>query len=49
MTIQESIAKLIEGQDLTRAETTAAMNQIMSGDATDAQIGAFLIALRIKG
>lgn len=49
MTIQEAIAKLIEGQDLARDEMTGAMNQIMSGNATDAQIGAFLIALRIKG
>ncbi|MBT5829758.1 MAG: anthranilate phosphoribosyltransferase, partial [Candidatus Latescibacteria bacterium] len=49
MTIQEAIAKLIEGQNLARDEMTGVMNQIMSGDATDAQIGAFLIALRIKG
>ncbi len=49
MTIQEAIAKLIDGQNLTRVEMTGVMNQIMSGEATDAQIGAFLIALRIKG
>ncbi|MFT5369926.1 MAG: anthranilate phosphoribosyltransferase [Candidatus Latescibacterota bacterium] len=49
MTIQEAIAKLIDGQNLTRDEMTGVMNQIMSGEATDAQIGAFLIALRIKG
>lgn len=49
MTIQEAIAKLIEGQNLTQGEMTDVMNQIMSGEATDAQIGAFLIALRIKG
>ena len=49
MTIQEAIAKLIDGQNLTREEMTGVMNQIMSGEATDAQIGAFLIALRIKG
>lgn len=49
MIIQEAIAKVIEGEDLRRAEMTDAMNQIMSGEATDAQIGAFLIALRVKG
>ncbi len=49
MNIQEAIAKVIEGKDLRRGEMTDAMNQIMSGEATDAQIGAFLIALRMKG
>ena len=49
MTIQEAIAKVIEGADLRRGEMTDVMNQIMSGKATDAQIGAFLIALRVKG
>ncbi len=48
MNIQEAIAKVIEGADLSRGEMTDAMNQIMSGEATDAQIGAFLIALRVK-
>lgn len=49
MNIQEAIAKVIEGADLGRGEMTDVMNQIMSGEATDAQIGAFLIALRVKG
>ena len=49
MNIQEAIAKVIEGADLSRGEMTDAMDQIMSGEATDAQIGAFLIALRVKG
>ena len=49
MNIQEAIAKVIEGEDLSRGEMTDVMNQIMSGEATDAQIGAFLIALRVKG
>ena len=49
MNIQEAIAKVIEGEDLSRGEMADAMNQIMSGEATDAQIGAFLIALRVKG
>lgn len=49
MTISEAIAKLAEGCDLTRAETAEAMEQIMSGEATDAQIAGFLVGLRVKG
>ena len=47
--IQDVIQKLIGKEDLDRSTATAVMNQIMSGEATDAQIGAFLIALRCKG
>ncbi len=47
--IQEAIRDLITGADLDRAKMRAVMEQIMSGQATDAQIGAFLVALRIKG
>ena len=47
--IQEAIKDLIVGADLDRAKMRAVMEQIMSGQATDAQIGAFLVALRIKG
>ena len=47
--IQEAIAKAVQGQDLSETEMTAAMDQIMEGQATPAQIGALLIALRIKG
>ena len=47
--IQEAIRGLIAGTDLGRAKMRAVMEQIMSGQATDAQIGAFLVALRIKG
>ena len=46
--IQEAIGDLIAGADLGRTRTRAVMDQIMSGQATDAQIGAFLVALRIK-
>lgn len=49
MTLQEAIAKVIEGQDLTEVEAESAMTQIMQGQATPAQIGAFLTALRMKG
>ena len=41
--------KLAAGEDLSREEMQSVMTLIMSGEATDAQIGAFLIALMIKG
>jgi anthranilate phosphoribosyltransferase len=47
--IQRAIAKLVERQDLTREEAFEAMAQIMSGNATDSQISAFLVSLRMKG
>jgi anthranilate phosphoribosyltransferase len=47
--IKEAINLLVQGIHLSEAETAACMNEIMEGRATDAQIGAFLIALRIKG
>jgi anthranilate phosphoribosyltransferase len=47
--IQEVLARLLEGQDMSREEARAVMNEIMSGEATQAQIGGFLVALRLKG
>ncbi|HIC89301.1 MAG TPA: anthranilate phosphoribosyltransferase [Anaerolineae bacterium] len=47
--IRQVIAKLLDGEDLSAAEAEAAMNEIMAGEATSAQIGAFLTALRMKG
>ncbi len=47
--IKDAIAKIIVGIDLTEDEMVASMGQIMSGEATDAQIGAFITALRLKG
>jgi anthranilate phosphoribosyltransferase len=47
--IGAAIGKLVEQQNLTEEEAGQAMRQIMEGDATPAQIAAFLIALRIKG
>lgn len=47
--IQESISKLVEKKDLGSQEAEEAMAQIMEGRATDAQIAAFLVALRMKG
>jgi anthranilate phosphoribosyltransferase len=47
--IQDSLAKLFNHEDLTVEEADAAMSQIMRGEASDAQVGAFLAALRMKG
>jgi anthranilate synthase/phosphoribosyltransferase len=43
------IAKTINRTDLTSAEAEQAMNIIMTGQATPSQIGAYLVALRMKG
>ena len=47
--IRQALSELLEGRDLTRAQTHAVMATIMTGEETDAQIGGFLIALRLKG
>lgn len=47
--IKEAIAKIVDGKDLSEEEMVAVMGEIMSGDATDAQIGAFITSLRLKG
>jgi anthranilate phosphoribosyltransferase len=47
--IKEAIAKVVEGRDLTQKEMEGAMEEIMTGNATPAQIGSFITALRIKG
>jgi len=47
--IQEALARILDGHDLGQAEARAVMNEIMRGEATPAQIGGFLIALRLKG
>src|SRR3990172_11065290 len=47
--IRESIAALGGGRSLTDAEAAAVMEEIMSGEATPAEFGAFVIALRLKG
>ncbi|MFA4992311.1 MAG: anthranilate phosphoribosyltransferase [Candidatus Omnitrophota bacterium] len=47
--IRESIGKIVAGENLSRGEMIACMNEIMSGEATQAQIGGFITALRLKG
>lgn len=47
--ITEAIKELTEGQDLTYDEAAQVMDEMMSGNATNAQMAAFLTALKIKG
>jgi anthranilate phosphoribosyltransferase len=47
--IQAALSDLLEGRDLGRERAREVMDEIMSGDATQAQIGGFLVALRLKG
>ncbi len=47
--IKDAIAKTIRRENLSQAEAEAALGDIMSGNATPAQIGAYLVALRMKG
>lgn len=49
MDIKNAIAQLVEGVSLTTEEMKSVMQTVMTGEATDAQIGALLVALRIKG
>ncbi len=47
--IKEALSQIVSGSDLTMAESRAVMSEIMKGEATQAQIGAFITALRMKG
>ena len=47
--MKEIIKKISEGQSLTIEEARAAAEKLLSGEATQAQIGAYLTALRMKG
>ncbi len=49
MDIKSAIAEVINGRSLTFEQAEAAMDSIMNGEATQAQIGSYLTALRMKG
>jgi len=47
--IKEAIGNLVSGNSLTMEEASSVMEEIMDGTATQAQLGAFLVALKLKG
>ena len=49
MNIQQALARAINRQNLTTEEMIDVMREIMTGQASDAQIGGFLVAMRMKG
>ncbi|WP_075187568.1 anthranilate phosphoribosyltransferase [Teredinibacter haidensis] len=49
MNIQQALSTVVSGSSLTQDEMTTVMKQVMTGEATPAQIGGFLVALRMKG
>ena len=49
MDIQAAIRQFVARQDLSDAEASHVMREIMTGQCTDAQIGAFLVAQQMKG
>ena len=49
MDIQQALARVADKADLSREEMRAVMRQIMTGGASEAQVGGFLMAMRLKG
>jgi len=49
MNIQQAISQVTQGHDLKQDDMQSVMQQIMTGECSDAQIGGLLIALRMKG
>ena len=49
MNMSEAIARVIVGENLSEDEMTEVMKLIMTGEATDSQIGGFLVGLQVKG
>ena len=47
--IKELLVRVVDGEELSREEARSAMQLIMRGEATSAQIAGFLVALRIRG
>ncbi|MFK7793897.1 MAG: anthranilate phosphoribosyltransferase [Gammaproteobacteria bacterium] len=49
MSIQQALEQVLAGHDLSSEQMESAMNIIMQGEATSAQIAGFIVALRMKG
>ena len=49
MTLQQALKQWVEGRDISREAMRAVMTMVMTGEASQAQIGALLVALRMKG
>lgn len=49
MDIRQALKTVVENRNLSESEMVAVMQQIMTGQASEAQIGGFLVALRMKG
>lgn len=49
MILRDAIARVVDGQNLSEPDMTAAMESILSGSASAAEIGGFLVGLRMKG
>ena len=49
MNVQAALALLLDGHDLSREQARSVMDVVMAGEATPAQIGGLLVALRLKG
>ena len=49
MMLQQALEQWVEGRDISRDAMRAVMTMVMTGEATQAQIGALLVALRMKG
>ena len=49
MTLQQALEQWVEGRDISREAMRAVMTAVMTGEASQAQIGALLVALRMKG
>ncbi|NIW35967.1 MAG: anthranilate phosphoribosyltransferase, partial [Gemmatimonadetes bacterium] len=45
----DTLGRITAGDDLDRADAHAAMAEIMHGRATPAQVGAFIVSMRMKG
>ncbi len=47
--LKDTLTNLIEGREMSADEAEAAMAQIMTGQASEAEIGGFLVAMRMRG